>query len=593
MVKNLSRRDFLKLIGATSAGLALSACGKRNTNTPTTSSLGAVVLVNSNSAYFSDFKHYIQPYLDNFGVPYTIHNLATTAIESNIQDYALIIIAHRQIDVGTPCLDAPCLSLAEQAYITAAINSGVGLINFDDDLSANGSTNRYQFIQDIFKFGYMPPLSGSGVLFAPAAVLHYITARHPAGESISTGEMTLSGITLPSDGIALATTNNVPFLAVRNSGLGHAVQWGTYNWMSTSAKGPLYGLDDLVWRSMAWAARKPFVMQGTPPFLTLRVDDVNGPFDWIRVANEVGIKPWAGIFLNNIGDADAKDLSRLVNAGWATTSIHAFADKEYFFWHQNDTQIAKNYTIGAKWFQSYNIPISKYVVPHFYQLGLNAFGGLADWGVECVGTQQDPGKGYGATWVRNGPYRKYETGPSNGTLPVYYADYLTIPSHPEFNGRFFNLITEIRDDLGYEWYPSNDVASSISHGTLQATRALDSMALATLFTHDQSVSKIALDNWRAILQGITTNLAPYNPIFVTMDYACQYIKSKHNSTIVRSSYDSTSRQVTVNYKGTTEINTKFFLIMDDHGAIREMWIDVPRFKGQTQILFTLPDNLFS
>jgi hypothetical protein len=551
------------------------------------------VLVNSNSAYYSDFQHYIQPYLDNFGVPYTLLNLAYATIESDIQDYALIIIGHRQIDMGNTCLDAPCLSSAEETYITAAVNSGVGLINFDDDLSANGSTTRYQFIQDIFKFGYMSTPSGSGVLFTPAAGLHYITARHQAGELISTGRMTLAGITLPADATVLATTTNAPFLAVRNSGLGHAVQWGTYNWMSTSSKGPLYGLDDLVWRSITWAARKPFIMQGLPPFLTMRVDDVNGPFDWIHVANEVGIKPWAGIFLNNISDTDAKNLSSRVNEGWATTAIHSFAEDEWFYWRQTDTQIAANFITGTNWFTSYNIPISKYVSPHFYHFNTNAFGGLADWGVEYVGTQQDPGKAYGAPWVMNGPYRKYETGLSSGTLPLYYADYLIIPGHPEFNDKFFNLVTEIRDDLGYEWYPSNDVTSSISHGTLQTKRALDSMVLATLFTHEQSVSKIALDDWRAILQGITANLAPYNPIFVTMDYACQYIKSKHNSMIVRSSYDSTSRQVTVNYIGMTEIVTKFNLFMDDHGAIRDVWVDVPQFSGQTQVLFFLPSDLFS
>jgi hypothetical protein len=53
---------------------------------------------------------------------------------------------------------------------------------------------------------------------------------------------------------------------------------------SVSVKGPLSGLDDLVWHSTAWAARKPFIMQGMPPFLTMRVDDVNSPFDWIHVA---------------------------------------------------------------------------------------------------------------------------------------------------------------------------------------------------------------------------------------------------------------------------------------------------------------------
>ena len=553
-------------------------------------SLGAIVLVNSNSAGYSDFQHFIQPYLDNFGVPYTVHDIATTPVQTDIGDFALIIIGHRQIDIGSTCSGNPCLDATEQSNITNAVNGGAGLINFDNDLSADGLTARYQFIQNIFNFSYQTPPSGSGVLFTSAAGSHWITARHTTGELIGTGGMTLAGITLPGDATLLATTGGAPFLAVRNSGLGHSVQWGTYNWMSVSVKGPVYGLDDLVWRSMAWAARKPFIMQGMPPFLTMRVDDESGPFDWIHVANEVGIKPWAGIFLSNIDETEAADLSSLVNAGQATTAIHAF-NGNWFYWQQSNDQMAANYIYGTNWFANHNIPISKYVLPHYYQFGSNSFTGLVNWGVECVGTFMNPDQGYGAPWVNDGPYRLFETASSSGGIPGYYAGYITIPNHPELDGEFFNLVTEIRDDLGYEWYPNNDVARTIGHGVLQTKRALDSMTLATLFTHDQSISGISMENWRAILQGIETNLAPYHPINVTMDYACQYIKSKYDSKIVSTSYDSATRQVTANYTGTTEISTKFYLFMDDHGSIRDMWVDVPQFTGQTQVIFTLPGEL--
>ena len=59
------------------------------------------------------------------------------------------------------------------------------------------------------------------------------------------------------------------------------MQFGSYDWILNSVKGPLYGLDDLFWRSMVWAARKPFVMQGMPPFVTMRMDDASGPLWWI------------------------------------------------------------------------------------------------------------------------------------------------------------------------------------------------------------------------------------------------------------------------------------------------------------------------
>jgi len=65
-------------------------------------------------------------------------------------------------------------------------------------------------------------------------------------------------------------------------------------------------------------------MQGMPPFLTMRVDDETGNFEWIHIANEFGIKPWVGLFIDSIDDAEAADSSALTNAGLATAAIHAF-----------------------------------------------------------------------------------------------------------------------------------------------------------------------------------------------------------------------------------------------------------------------------
>ena len=142
----------------------------------------------------------------------------------------------------------------------------------------------------VFGFGYGGAVSGSGVTF-PNGALHYIAERHAPGEAIATGQMSLAGVTLPGDVTAVAVTGAQPFVAVTTYGVGRAVQWGSYAWMSTSVHGPVFRLDDLVWRSLVWAARKPFVMQGMPPFLTMRVDDESGNFEWIHIANSSASNP--------------------------------------------------------------------------------------------------------------------------------------------------------------------------------------------------------------------------------------------------------------------------------------------------------------
>ena len=299
--------------------------GYSNTASATTQASGtctSLVLVNSSSPDYGDFQHFIQPHLDNVGIPYSVLNIATTPVSTDIGSCAVIIIGHSQLDVGATYLDA-----TEQGYISAAVNAGTGLVNFDNVLD-NAGTPRYTYVQTIFNFGYGGTKSGSNVTF-PSPAGHYITKQHGTGETISTSSMTLAGIT---GATSLATTGSQPFLAVTTYGSGHAVQWGSYDWMSHSVLGPLFGLDDLVWRSIVWAARKPFVMQGLPPFVTMRMDDVIDPSWWIDSAyNEAGFIPWVGIFTDDIDSTEAAKLSSLAASGKATVALHAFGTSNFFY----------------------------------------------------------------------------------------------------------------------------------------------------------------------------------------------------------------------------------------------------------------------
>jgi hypothetical protein len=757
-------------------------------------SSGVVVLVNDSSAHYSDFQRLVQPYLDHFGIPYTLLNVRTAPIGPEIGTYALILIGHRQLDPTGTALD-----LTEQGRITAAVNGGTGLVSLDNDLSPDGSTARYQFIDNIWGFGYKQPAidwsvtfvnpagepgividcsddlhqepvlttsvdasslvpddglwtefaypprgiralfadadevnhglqplrcysdgiptgnyqvsaylftdgrrpsmryyfgysaanptayfvdteSGSGgedrfteyvlsevsisngtfqiyaqdaelltaidppiyplldpytedldlranpalalsdgvaagraveqsyptitqtlTLFGWASIrltevgttkppMPYITANHAAGEWLGTGSMTMAGLgPLPEGATVLARSSSEPFLLSTSYGEGRAVQWGSYDWMSHAVKGPMRPLDDLVWRSIVWAARKPFALQGMPPFLTMRVDDVAGPFDWLKVANEFGLKPWVGLFHGDMGPADTAELSALVHAGLATASVHAVHGDTYFYYDHfqaanwPDDVMAGLYADAWDWHIERNIPISTYVVPHTYEIGTNAFQGLRDWGVEFLATVMAPGTPYGSPWVQNGPFRLYETANSDGGTPLYYADWIQVPGHPEFDGQFFNCATEIRDDGGYEWYPSNDVLSSIGRGTRHVKRALDNMAIPNLMTHEYFLDPIEPQNWRATIEGITANLAPYNLIHVTVDEACQYARAMRTSHIQSSSFNPLSGSLTIDVAGSTDMPTRLYLFTESNGTIQSTMLTVPEFSGSTRV----------
>lgn len=664
----------------------------------------AIVLVNSASPSFSDFDRFIRPYLDTFGVPRTTLDIANAAVDGGIADYALIIVGHQHLDPSGTLLDA-----AEQAAIASAVREGTGLVNFDGDLWANG-TPRYAFVQDVFNLTPAPPGTTTSVSVPPAAHgagPHFITAAHQPGESLTTGPMQLPGFTLPASGQGVVLSGTRALVAVTAFGSGRGVQWGSYAWMSHAVFGPMHGLDDVVWRSLAWAARKPFVMQALPPIVTMRVDDVHGPLDWAHTANGFGLKPWIGIFLGEINERDAADLRSLVHQGNATASMHGFDANTFFyfnhhdhlrvrlgfdtltsrlslggrvwsgvlavtlvlaggvFWRRSsvsgslalailagvlfglatliklkvaqgllslfvvavavawrrasrraliattvaalvatamfavwslgvrraligpgdwpDETVATYYAQANQWHAAHDIPVSRFVVPHFYEFGTNIFKGLADWGVEFVGTQVTPGVAYGGPWLRGGPYRTSENGNSEAAVPSYYADFLSVPGRPEYDGRFFNCVTEIRDDNGYEWLPTANVTETVGHGTRQLKRALDSRALATLFTHEYYIASIPAASWKSILQSVTANVASYRPRYMTMDDACRYVRALHTSSIASSVFEPETGVLRTTLTGASDMATAVSVFTADGESLVEQELAVPPFAGSTEV----------
>jgi hypothetical protein len=212
----------------------------------------AVALVNSSSAKYLDFKHSVQPYLDNFGVPYTVLDIASNTVGTNVGNYAVIIVGHSQLDTNHVYLDP-----ARQQNISAAVTNGTGLVNFDNDMFAAG-TNRYLFLRDIFGFTNASATAEANVTFPatePGSQMHYITALHQAGDAIAfRATMSVAGITVSTNVTAVALSSGKPLVAVRKYGQGRAVQWTSYGWMPTGCWGRWKVW--MTWSGAAWSGRR-------------------------------------------------------------------------------------------------------------------------------------------------------------------------------------------------------------------------------------------------------------------------------------------------------------------------------------------------
>ena len=181
----------------------------------------AIVLVNQSSSSYNDFPRYIKPYLDHFGIPYSVIDIATTALPTNIGDYALIVIGHKSVDPTGGLLDS-----TEQNLISTAVNAGTGLLNFDSDL-ADGSTPRYSFIQNIFGFGYTASSGQTMVQMNTAPTIGaFVMAMQASNASYTFLDVTTPRGVIPGANTAtLATLGGSPFIVAANYGQGRAIQW--------------------------------------------------------------------------------------------------------------------------------------------------------------------------------------------------------------------------------------------------------------------------------------------------------------------------------------------------------------------------------
>lgn len=553
--------------------------------TPETRTNKAYVIINRESSYFSDYTVYIKPYLDNFGIPYDEYDQATPATMTELTNYAIIIFGHRNVYDGE-ITEYPLDLLAD------AVSSGVGLYSFDPHL--------FDYQSDFTVAETFQPVSSSriDIITSPG---HFITETHVDDSYNQTNDVInlltsmttdLSAFTL-NDPLNLAYLGTSPLMVVSSFGSGRIVKWNGYDWVFDSVLGPVYGMDDLIWRGIVWSARKPFVMQGMPPMITMRVDDVDGVapyglgqvaenFQWIDICNEYNIIPWCGTFNDNIPEAYIPKFRSLINGNLTTASPHAFSADEFIYYNlpdpdDPDFDPAANVLRAFNFYLSNDLTLSNLIVPHYYGIDEEALQQITlmnnqyDLNIEFLATHMDHSTSwYSSEWLNCGPYRIDRVGRPAEVRPVYYGDYV------DWDGfeYLFNCVTEIRDDGGYEWSPSgDDIQETVNRGVRHLRRAMNSMVLPTLFTHDNYL-EMSESSWRAIISGVTSAVSSYSPEYRSMDYAVQYIRAKSNISITNVTENETL--VNITYAGTNDMDTRCFLFTGTGNQITHRLITLPQ-----------------
>ena len=393
------------------------------------SSRKIIIPVKKDCYGYLEYCELIRPYLDVFGMPYEeVDSLA----ESLSDGAALVLLAQAGL----------VLSDGEAEAVMSAVKNGTGLVCMDGTILENAA------FDEIRTYDYMPsPMSGSKIEITGK---NYITRYHDVGESIELySALSFYNNAALCNGTVVVKAGDAPLLEIAQYSCSKIVLWHSNGWIRTSVLGPVHGMDDIMRDSIVWAAKKPFVIKGMPPFVGMRVDDVWGawrdkcpenPLLWIEISNKYGFKPWLGVFPDNIEEKSTELVCEYVKNGIATAFPHALSGckwvgsdipEEWAFFDPrrgkpwSDEKVKENANRVKEWFDDNNIPISRFALAHYYEVGENALPYFLQWGCEFVGVHIPPDASYRSqAGLKCGPYRKYSTLAGNVSRPVYYADYL-------------------------------------------------------------------------------------------------------------------------------------------------------------------------
>ena len=602
--------------------------------------LTAAVLVNStntaayntNPASPGEYQRYAERYLQHFQIPYQVFDVSSAAPPSDLSSRQLIIAAHRGLS----------LPATWQNAIVSAVQGGTGFVNLDS--ASNIGTSSH--IQTIFGATNSVLGTASTSITVPAALApggatpHYIAGLQWKSPLEFSGDFVYSfhpdqngvlntataTVLQNAGGTIIARLGTDPLILVTTFGGGRAVNFGTLDYLQADRFGFLMGVDDLFWRSVVWAARKPFTLRGYPRFWALRMDhnvdtgwstrvrEMYDPTLTGNVAADGTGGPWkvtGSVYLDFLppGDPGRAAIIQDIKAGKIQISPHGFQSETFgdLFWGGlnsppgplSDSQWLSNVTAIQDWVQGNGgndtIPsMSKWVLGHFYDFSNNV--GADFWntfGFRYVGTTDLPGfvyttdpsqAGYFTERLKVPPYWKYQLPPkpanefaSDESFSFFFADDLTIGSRAGLPAQKFFLIGSRALDHGLAGGPDVGWCDGVGNGAAfnegkfewYSWRLFTSMAPVELFTHDDAFSNCQDATRKQIISTVSAWLNQSKARQVFMQDMSQYAYARTKSTLSQASFNGSS--ITYTFTGAAK---------DPDGALVPTQVLV--FSGDTE-----------
>lgn len=561
-----------------------------------TGSGALLVIVNGEGAFWDHqiVDETVLVALEHYGMPYRVFDLAKERLDAAIlSNCAAIVLAQHHLGGS--------LTDAETTLIAEAVKSGVGLVNFDNDLLQSCPA-----LLEIFGFNRINPHPMATNLIRIPGNSHYIHRMQFPGDFHTFNRMVTGTIVeewredvVPliegilgkdqlvyirhlSPGSAFEP-RNYPVMFAAHWGKGKAVQFSLNPrvWRNPFF-GHARGIDDLFWRSILWAVRKPFAANMIPPFVSLSIDDCSGRlnFDYTDIAHSHHFVPLAGLFLKMVPARLFPKIRSGLQSGRTDFTTHALDYNTllgFNFGRGECTreELEARFAFDDAWWKNVGAKPRATIRAHW-----------GEWGVHALPFCKERGRIFFAPGRQTGLH-KADMCQLDGSwpfnLPNCYYDYL--PDDHDFFG-FSAMFARHKEDFLSGSTPllreseRTDVDKAARTAAAQICHGLRACFHAEIVTHEQKFDVLKLDEWDRILKDAVNQTKEYEKIYVSHDEIGHYLKGKDGVWIKDATVEGA--QICCKLAGGTQSPLRLSVFRDEEDSVSREYRSLGPFTGEVE-----------
>ncbi len=372
------------------------------------------------------------------------------------------------------------------------------------------------------------------------------------------------------------------------------------------------GLDDVFFRSLIWASKKPIITKTMPPFITVRIDDVSGSgskvakyketvkgFKYVDILNKYNLVPNLGLFIDDIKEEDINVIREKYDEKRAEFSPHAFSDPKninefpIYMKHNgeefSDEILKENFEKVDRKFEYFGVEPSITLNAHFGEVGIKALPYLKERNQTFLMNVIRIGKAFSDpkahSWDLK-PYGKIFFSLSEIPEDNQFFNVMSMPyniegkksddKNPDFD--FLYKCTQFWNENTY-----SDIKRAIKRGIIQIQRGLENKFFGCLMAHEQRISFLTLEEWEEIIRSITKEIGG-RKIFKNYDYISMYSKNLKSISIEKIEYN---KNLQITLKGKTNIPLYLQIFHDKNDEITESFLEVPPFENYILLSFKI------